>query len=110
MHSHSPVRRQQNFREILQRTGHWERKQSVKFLGAICIGGGSGRARIGSGAVPPVGSRGKALDEGLEALPQKLTALFMKICYTVTVFGRPFVKRFALCYRTVVCPAVLSCL
>jgi len=29
------------------------------------------------------------------------------------VFGRPFVKRFALCYRTVVCPvcrSVLSCL
>ena len=30
-----------------------------------------------------------------------------------TVFGRPFVKRLALCYRTVVCPvclSVLSCL
>ena len=27
---------------------------------------------------------------------------------TSLVFGRPFVKRFALCYRTVVCPACLS--
>ena len=26
-----------------------------------------------------------------------------------TVFGRPFVKRFALCYRSVVCPVCLSC-
>ena len=26
------------------------------------------------------------------------------------VFGRPFVKRFALCYRSVVCPVCLSCL
>jgi len=25
-----------------------------------------------------------------------------------TIFGRPFVKRFALCYRTVVCPVCLS--
>ena len=27
-----------------------------------------------------------------------------------TIFGRPIVKRFALCYRTVVCLSVLSCL
>jgi len=27
-----------------------------------------------------------------------------------TVFGRPFVKRFALCYRSVVCPVCLSSL
>jgi len=27
---------------------------------------------------------------------------------TLTVFGRPFVKRFALCYRSVVCPVCLS--
>ena len=27
----------------------------------------------------------------------------------LSVFGRPFVKRFALCYRTVVCPVCLSC-
>ena len=26
-----------------------------------------------------------------------------------TIFGRPFVKRFALCYQTVVCPVCLSC-
>jgi len=26
------------------------------------------------------------------------------------IFGRPFVKRFALCYRSVVCPVCLSCL
>ena len=25
-----------------------------------------------------------------------------------SIFGRPFVKRFALCYRTVVCPVCLS--
>jgi len=29
---------------------------------------------------------------------------------STTVFGRPFVKRFALCYQTVVCPVCLSCL
>jgi len=30
-----------------------------------------------------------------------------KQCFTVAViFGRPFVKRFALCYRTVVCLSV----
>ena len=28
----------------------------------------------------------------------------------LTVFGRPFVKRFALCYRSVVCPVCLSVL
>jgi len=28
----------------------------------------------------------------------------------LTVFGRPFVKRFALCYRSVVCPVVSVCL
>jgi len=27
-----------------------------------------------------------------------------------TVFGRPFVKRFALCYRSIVYPVCLSCL
>jgi len=26
----------------------------------------------------------------------------------ISLFGRPFVKRFALCYRTVVCPVCLS--
>jgi len=26
-----------------------------------------------------------------------------------TIFGRPFVKRFALSYRTVVCLSILSC-
>ena len=30
------------------------------------------------------------------------------IWVTSLVFGRPFVKRFALCYRTVVCPVCLS--
>ena len=30
--------------------------------------------------------------------------------YGVCVFGRPFVKRYALCYRSVVCPACLSVL
>jgi len=29
--------------------------------------------------------------------------------HSTAVFGRPFIKRFALCYRSVVCP-VLSCL
>jgi len=28
----------------------------------------------------------------------------------VIIFGRPFVKRFAVCYQTVVCPVSLSCL
>jgi len=28
------------------------------------------------------------------------------ICVGSTIFGRPFVKRFALCYRTVVCPVL----
>jgi len=32
------------------------------------------------------------------------------ISYSSLIFGRPFVKRFALCYRTVVCPVYLSCL
>jgi len=32
------------------------------------------------------------------------------IILLITVFGRPFVKRFALCYHTVVCLSVLSCL
>jgi len=30
--------------------------------------------------------------------------------HRLTVFRRPFVKRFAVCYRTVVCMSVLSCL
>jgi len=30
--------------------------------------------------------------------------------HTVIVFGRPFVKRFALCYRSVVCLSCLSVL
>ena len=29
---------------------------------------------------------------------------------TLVVFGRPFVKRFALCYQTVVCPVLSVCL
>jgi len=33
---------------------------------------------------------------------------FMPSC--CTVFGRPFVKRFALCYRTIVCPVCPVCL
>ena len=32
---------------------------------------------------------------------------FLKV---TTVFGRPFVKLFALCYRSVVCPVCPSCL
>jgi len=28
----------------------------------------------------------------------------------VAVYGRPFVKRFALCYQTVVCPVLSVCL
>jgi len=31
------------------------------------------------------------------------------MCGAICVFGRPFVKRFALCYQTVVCPVCLSC-
>jgi len=27
----------------------------------------------------------------------------------ITIFGRPFVKRFAVCYRTVVCPVLSVC-
>jgi len=30
--------------------------------------------------------------------------------YGAAVFGRPFVKRFALCYRAVVCPVLYVCL
>jgi len=30
--------------------------------------------------------------------------IFASICPMLTDFGRPFVKRFALCYQTVVCP------
>ena len=37
-----------------------------------------------------------------------LEANFDSLFHTVVVFGRPFVKRFALCYRTVVCPVYLS--
>jgi len=29
---------------------------------------------------------------------------------SLNIFGRPFVKRFALCYRSVVCPVCLSSL
>ena len=36
-----------------------------------------------------------------------LLRICTSFCTKVTIFGRPFVKRFALCYRTVVC---LSCL
>jgi len=32
----------------------------------------------------------------------------LSFSYTL-VFGRPFVKRFALCYRTIVCPVCLVC-
>ena len=38
-----------------------------------------------------------------------MTAYICRRFIPTTVFGRPFVKRFALCYRTVVCP-VLSVL
>jgi len=34
----------------------------------------------------------------------------LQILHTAIPFGRPFVKRFALCYQTVVCPVCLSCL
>ena len=57
------------------------------------------------------------------ATPLPFGLLGTKSCYLTTgkflgnrvrslVFGRPFVKRFALCYRTVVSPvvSVLSCL
>jgi len=36
-------------------------------------------------------------------------SLTIRFSTVLTLFGRPFLKRFALCYRTVVCP-VLSCL
>jgi len=29
--------------------------------------------------------------------------------FLISIFGRPFVKRFALCYRTVVCPVLSVC-
>jgi len=32
----------------------------------------------------------------------------MQLTHFKSIFGGPFVKRFALCYRTVVCLAVLS--
>ena len=39
--------------------------------------------------------------------------MLVRCCQTLKrmalVFGRPFVKRFTLCYRTVVCLSVLSC-
>ena len=38
-----------------------------------------------------------------------LDKYFVIIC-DLSIFGRPFVKRFALCYRTVVCHVCLSCL
>ena len=37
------------------------------------------------------------------------TYSFLFFHFTASVFGRPFVKRFALCYRSVVCPVCLSC-
>ena len=37
-----------------------------------------------------------------------LSALHLVVNWPV--FGRPFVKRFALCYQSVVCPVCLSCL
>ena len=41
----------------------------------------------------------------LQNVPKKLeTAAFLRL--TKHVFGRPFVKRFALCYQTVVCLSV----
>jgi len=40
---------------------------------------------------------------------ERISAVFICVNY-VSVFGRPFVKRFALCYQTVVCLSVLSCL
>jgi len=46
----------------------------------------------------------------LRRLPPKLCT---NPCYATAlleVFGRPFVKRFALCYRSVVCTVCLSCL
>ena len=44
-----------------------------------------------------------------------LTSRQLNIAVAATVFGRPFVKRLALCYQTVVgpvlsCPVCLSCL
>jgi len=43
--------------------------------------------------------------------PCKITAITYRYCIVIVldflIFGRPFVKRFALCYQTVVC---LSCL
>ena len=40
-------------------------------------------------------------------------AVYKRMTYlgmiAVVLFGRPFVKRFALCYRTVVCPVLSVC-
>jgi len=35
--------------------------------------------------------------------------MLLTVCFCRIVFGRPFVKRFALCYRSVVCLFCLSC-
>jgi len=43
----------------------------------------------------------------------RLPSRFVESIYMLVnnlIFGRPFVKRFALCYRTVACLSVLSCL
>jgi len=43
----------------------------------------------------------------------RLPSSFVESIYMLVnnlIFGRPFVKRFALCYRTVACLSVLSCL
>jgi len=36
--------------------------------------------------------------------------IFRLVSRAGPVYGRPFVKRFALCYRTVVCPILSACL
>jgi len=48
---------------------------------------------------------------GIEALYHYILAfMFVEVrIYTLTVFGRPFVKRFVLCYRAVVCPVLSVC-
>jgi len=77
-----------------------------QFSAHVCCGQTAGWIKMAHGMEVGLGSGHIVLDMDPAPLPKKggRAPSFQPI------FGRPFVKRFALCYRSVVCPVCTVCL
>jgi len=62
-------------------------------------------------SVPPMRAHWRHLAITIKLVHLRPTAVHKRnVKWIASIFGQPFVKRFALCYQTVVCPVCLSCL